>query len=154
MFNKILIPLDGSELAEAALAPGFRIAEKFGSEVILLRVAVPEPMLVGLPALAPGAYELYSGELRRDREEAEAHLYGIKMSWLGLGLPIRTQVLAGTPPEMIVEEAKVEGVDLIVMSTHGRSGLGRLIYGSVAEAVLRGAHMPVMLIPAKAPDPI
>jgi nucleotide-binding universal stress UspA family protein len=58
--------------------------------------------------------------------------------------------LVGAPPELILDTAKAENVDLIVMSTHGRSGLNRLLYGSVAEAVLRGAHLPVLLIPFKA----
>ena len=56
-------------------------------------------------------------------------------------------MLSGTPPEVIVNFAREQSIDLIVMSTHGRSGFSRLIYGSVAEAVLRGAHLPIMLIP-------
>jgi nucleotide-binding universal stress UspA family protein len=149
MFKKILIPLDGSELAERALEPAIRIAEKFGSEVILLRVAVPETMLVGLGGLTPQPYEVYDADLRRDQEEAEAYLSGIKTRWAAAKVPIRTEVISGTPPEMIVEAAQEAGADLVVMSTHGRSGLSRLIYGSVAEAVLRGARVPMLLIPIK-----
>lgn len=149
MFEKILVPLDGSEFAECALEPGFGLARKFGSEVILLRVAVPEELLVGLPSLVPSFRELRSAENHRDREEAEAYLYGIKMQWLGAGVPVRTEAISGTPPELIVDQAKAAGAGLIVMCTHGRTGFSRLIYGSVAEAVLRGARIPVMLIPLK-----
>ena len=150
MFKKILIPLDGSELAERALEPAIHIAEKFGGNVILLRVATPETVLVGLAGLTPQPYEVYDADLRRDQEEAEAYLNGIETQWAAAKIPIRTEVISGTPPEMIVEAAQAAGVDLVVMSTHGRSGLSRLIYGSVAEAVLRGARVPVLLIPLKA----
>jgi nucleotide-binding universal stress UspA family protein len=149
MFEKILVPLDGSELAEQALLPAIRLAEKFDGEVLLLRVAVPEEILVSLPTLAPRYHELHSAELRRDEDEAEAYLYGIKMQYAREGVPLRTQVIAGTPPEMIVAVASAESVDLIVMSTHGRTGFNRLIYGSVAEAVLRGAHVPLLLVPIR-----
>ena len=150
MFKKILVPLDGSELAERALEPAIRIAEKFGGEVILLRVAVPETMLVGLACLTPQPYEVYDADLWRDQEEAQAYLSGITTRWAAAQVPVRTEVISGTPPEMIVEAAQEAGADLVVMSTHGRSGLSRLIYGSVAEAVLRGARVPVLLIPIKA----
>jgi nucleotide-binding universal stress UspA family protein len=149
MFEKILVPLDGSEFSECALEPAFGLAQKFGSKVILLRVTVPEELLVGLPSLVPRYYESRGAENQRDQEEAEAYLYGIKMQWLGAGVPVRTEVTSGTPPELIVELAIAAGAALIVMCTHGRSGFSRLIYGSVAEAVLRGAGLPVMLIPAK-----
>lgn len=149
MFEKILVPLDGSEFSECALEPAFGLAQKFGSEVILLRVAVPEELLVGLPSLVPRYYGSHGAENQRDQEEAEAYLYGIRMRWLGAGVPVRTEVISGTPPESIVELAKAAGAALIVMCTHGRSGFSRLIYGSVAEAVLRGASLPVMLIPTK-----
>ena len=149
MFKKILVPLDGSELAERALEPAFRLAHKFGGEVILLRVTMPEPVPVELPALAPRPYAQFADERGRHQEEAEAYVYGIKMHWLGAGVPVWTEVAAGAPPEMIAAVAREAGVDLIVMSTHGRTGFSRLVYGSVAEAVLRGAHVPLLLVPSK-----
>jgi nucleotide-binding universal stress UspA family protein len=147
MFNRLLVPLDGSGFAEQALEPALRLAERFGSELLLLRVAVPDEVLVSLPTLAPRYHELQSAELRRDEAEAQAYLYGLKMKAAASSVPVRTQVICGTPPEMIVAVAQAEAVDLIVMSTHGRTGFNRLIYGSVAEAVLRGAHIPVLLVP-------
>ena len=125
MFEKILVPLDGSELAEIALEPALRLAEKFNGEVILLRVAEPEEALA----------EAYLGELCLNKARA--------------GVRLQTEVAAGAPPQAIVEVADARQVDLIIMSTHGRSGLSRLIYGSVAEAVLRGAQRPVMIVPSQ-----
>lgn len=150
MFRKILVPLDGSDLAERALEAAFALARQFGSEVILLRVIVPDEILVSLPALLPPAATLYPTKSLRHSEEAEAYLFGVKMRWSASGVRIRTEVLAGTPPEVIVTFAREQYADLIVMSTHGRSGFSRLIYGSVAEAVLRGAHLPVLLTPIPA----
>jgi len=147
MFHKILVPLDGSALAERALEPAIRLAKQFGSEMILLRVVVPEPVLVALPGLSPRPYDVYDAELRHDQEEAEAYLSGLKLQWHGAGVITHTEVLSGAPAEMIVDAAQGRAVDLIVMSTHGRSGVSRLLYGSVAEAVLRGAHLPILLIP-------
>ena len=145
MFSKILVPLDGSRLAEHALELAFSLAQKFSAEVILLRVAIPDDNRVSLPALIPYPRPGPNGALQRACDEAEAYLLGIQLS--GAGLPIRRQVVVGTPPELIVATAREQHVDLIVMSTHGRSGFSRLIYGSVAEAVLRGAHVPVLLTP-------
>ena len=150
MFKKILVTLDGSALAERALEPAIRLAEKFGGAVILLRVVVPEEIVVAAPGVGPFAYTVQETGVERGCEEAEAYLRAIKVQWLGVNVPVRTTVLVGAPPELILDTAKAENVDLIVMSTHGRSGLNRLLYGSVAEAVLRGAHLPVLLIPFKA----
>jgi len=150
MFKRILVPLDGSEFAERALEPAFQIASKFGSEIILLRVMVVEEPSHAAPRI--GA--LYYGglgdlSLEGDREDAGAYLYAIKSQWIGAGTPIHTRIAPGAPPEIITEVAEEEEVELIVMSTHGRSGFSRLIYGSVAEAVLRGARVPLLLVPIK-----
>jgi nucleotide-binding universal stress UspA family protein len=150
MFRKILVPLDGSDLAERALDSAFALARQFGSEVILLRAIVPDDILVSLPALIPPAAALHPAKPPYHSEEAEAYLFGVKVRWSASGVRIRTEVLAGTPPEVIVAFAREQLVDLIVMSTHGRSGFSRLIYGSVAEAVLRGAHLPILLTPIPA----
>jgi nucleotide-binding universal stress UspA family protein len=149
MFRTILVPLDGSTLAEQALGPACRIAEKFGSALLLLRVVSQDRSTSTLPLLAPRlSSDAPAPAPRPVMDEAEAYL-------TGLALPssirsVRTQVLAGAPPELIVATAEASDVDLIVMSTHGRTGLVRLLYGSVAEAVLRGASVPVLLVPSRA----
>jgi nucleotide-binding universal stress UspA family protein len=146
MFKKVLVALDGSELAARALKPAYEIAEKSGGEIILLRVALAQQVVVS--PISAGA--LYADDsLKRDQEESEAYLQAIRMQELGRGVPTRIEVVAGSPPELILDVAEANGVDLIVMSTHGRSGLSRLLYGSVAESVLRGARVPLLLIPIK-----
>ncbi len=102
---------------------------------------------MSLPTLVTNTTLLYDTNVFYQHEEAEAYLFSVKLRWQAAGVPMRGQVLSGTPPEMIVAFAKEQGIDLIAMSTRGRSGFSRLIYGSVAEAVLRGARLPVLLIP-------
>ncbi len=147
MFNRILVPLDGSALAEQALAPAARIAEKFGGSLVLVRVLTPERTLPGFSYLAPRPASVPFGAARSLFDEAEAYLASVRLPTAGV--PVSTQVLAGAPPEMIITAATEQAVGLIVMSTHGRAGLTRLLYGSVAEAVLRGATVPVLLVPSR-----
>ena len=152
MFHKILVPLDGSQLAEQALSPAVRLAERFGSQLLLLRVVVAERVLPSLPLLALRP-EYHPATLDNPLvQEAEAYLAGLRLPVMGV--PVERQVLCGAPPELIMAVAAERGVDLIVMSTHGRAGLLRLLYGSVAEAVLRGATVPVLLVPSRACTPL
>lgn len=145
MFKKILVTLDGSELAERALEPALQLAKDFNGEIILLRVPVIEaqvavPYGIGMP---------YEPDIRRSQDEADSYLYGVQMKLLGSGVNVRTEVVSGAPADVILDVSEAERIDLIVMSTHGRSGLSRLFYGSVAESVLRGSYVPVLLIPVK-----
>jgi nucleotide-binding universal stress UspA family protein len=153
MFRRILVPLDGSKLAECALAPALRLAEQFGSEVMLLRVVVPEDVQLAHPIPARTASNYFvspaaTGDPSEADWEAEAYLAELCERQAGSRVRFRAEVVAGTLPEVIVAAAEASAVDLIVMSTHGRSGLSRLIYGSVAEAVIRGAHRLVMIVPS------
>ena len=147
MFKHILVPLDGSLLAEQALAPAGRVAEKFGGRLLLLRVVTQDRSLPGLPYLSARSTPAPVGPARPLMEEAEAYLDGLRLP--NPCVPVRTLVLAGAPPELIIATATEHDVDLIVMSTHGRAGITRLLYGSVAEAVLRGATVPVLLVPSR-----
>jgi nucleotide-binding universal stress UspA family protein len=148
MFKHILIPLDGSLLAEQALAPASRIAEKFSARLLLLRVVTGDRPLPGFPYLAARPSSAPASAPHPLFEEAEAYLSGLRLP--NPLIAMRSRVLAGAPPELIIATAAEEQVDLIVMSTHGRAGLTRLLYGSVAEAVLRGATVPVMMVPSRA----
>ena len=147
MFAKILVPLDGSKLAECALKPAFTIAQKFKSDILLVRIAMPVQSAMGLPAMTPFANDLRHANLEREAEEAGSYLINIRARWVDPEVSVRSEVLQGVPPKMIAAVANEQQIDLIVMSTHGRTGFDRLIYGSVAEAVLRGVHIPVLLVP-------
>jgi nucleotide-binding universal stress UspA family protein len=149
MFTKLLVPLDGSELSELALEPAFALAEKFQAEIILLRITQIEESRVLVPPMLPYDFGTRFAPSRPYMEEAEAYLNQVQMKWLSSQVEVHPQVFSGPAPEIIMATAHEQNVDLIVMSTHGRSGVSRLIYGSVADAVLRGSTIPVMLIPGK-----
>lgn len=137
--HKILVPLDGSVLAEAALPKATELAETTGARLLLLRAAHAHAV--------PGA-DPTEAQVRVVRE-AEEYLAAVGERLGGLGLRnLETSVWYGTPAHAIVEAARLHQVDQIVMTTHGRSGLGRLILGSVAESVLRGTTTPILLVRA------
>jgi nucleotide-binding universal stress UspA family protein len=148
MYKRILVTLDGSDLSERALEPAFLIAQRFDAQIVLLRVVALDVVSVA-GGMGPQYYELRRLHEEHDRQEAEQYLHALKALWQGTGVPIETRVICGAPPEMILDAAASADADLIVMSTHGRTGLNRLLYGSVAEAVLRGTRWPVLLIPIK-----
>lgn len=141
--RRILIPLDGSETAEAAIPEAVEMAHGGPCTFLLLRVAharvLPGADVVGDWVEATREAEYYLARVKRDLEKKR------------IG-PIETLVWQGAPAPAIVDAARVNRADLIVMTSHGRSGIGRLIFGSVAEAVLRGSRLPILLVrPAGAP---
>jgi nucleotide-binding universal stress UspA family protein len=131
MFKKLLVPLDGSGQAAVALPLARGLARATGGEIILVRV-IPERMLGADPAA---------------RAEADDYLAGIARELAGAGPRVSTIVQAGPEPAAeVLAVARREGVDLIVMATHGRSGLARMVLGSVAERVLTDSPVPVVLL--------
>lgn len=138
MIRRILIPLDGSELAAQALPHGVLQARKFGAQVVLLRVVEPMP--------APVAEWVATEDPSAVMAEVESYLADVRQSLVTEGLDVESHLRSGLPAETIVEFAGAENIDLITMSTHGRSGIGRWVYGSVADKVLRGAETPVFLV--------
>jgi nucleotide-binding universal stress UspA family protein len=136
--DKLLVPLDGSPLAEQALTKAVEIADGEGT-FQLVRAAEASTW----PGVDP------TDEQIRVVREAERYLDDVKRDLAARGVRrVETSVWYGPPAAAIVEAAAVVKADLIVMTTHGRSGLGRLILGSVAEAVLRGTTTPILLLRA------
>lgn len=136
--GKILVPLDGSNLAELALAKALDVAQSSGDPTLMLLRAAEAS---AWPGTDP------TDEQIRVVREAEDYLAGVQAALVKRGAhKIQTSVWYGPPASAIVEAAEVSHVDLIVMSTHGRGGLGRLIMGSVADAVLRGTSTPILLV--------
>jgi nucleotide-binding universal stress UspA family protein len=135
--KRILVPLDGSLLSESILPVAEEWAKEDGAEVILLR-AVLAHHLPGGDATEAEVRVVGEGEayLREVAERVERR--GVKQ--------VRWIVWYDEPAKAIVEAAARDGVDLIAMATHGRSGLSRLLLGSVAEAVARSARVPVLLL--------
>jgi nucleotide-binding universal stress UspA family protein len=139
----ILVPLDGSILAESALAPAIALAGQHGAKMLLLRAAEAH----ALPMADPIEAQVHAV---RAAEEYVAEVRG-RVTQAGIA-QVDTSVWYGPPAEAIVEAARFRGADLIVMSSHGRTGLGRLVLGSVAETVLRATRVPILLIrPGDAP---
>ena len=166
MFGKVLVPLDGSEMAEAVLPHVEDIAKRYSAEVILLRVvATPHDRsaasLFQPPLAVPGSTEdvipvphpVYRDqEIESLRVEVKRTLSGVRKRLSEAGLRTSIVVLFGRPADRIVEYANKEEVDLIALSTYGRTGLGRWAFGSVAKRVMRATSIPVLLIrpPGKA----
>jgi nucleotide-binding universal stress UspA family protein len=149
MFKRILVTLDGSDLSERALKPAFELAEKFQAQVTLLHVIAVDAMVLATAGAGPQYLQLRDMREEREIAESKAYLHAIQAQWRATGILVTTRVAVGAAPEMIVQVAAQCDAELIVMSTHGRSGLSRFLYGSVAEAVLRGTRLPLMLIPIK-----
>lgn len=147
MYRRLLVPLDGSALAEKALPHALAVARLFGSELILLRVVVSPYALVAPDLILAGA----EADLSSLRGQAEAYLRSVAARLEAEGAAVRTVVCEGPVAEAILEQAEALAADLIVMSTHGRGGVRRWVYGSVAERVLQGATCPILLIRAAAP---
>jgi nucleotide-binding universal stress UspA family protein len=151
VYGKILVPLDGSELAEGVLPYVRELAGRFDSEVVLLQVVTPVSRLlaetapVSMGEATLGA-EAASEAAEAERKEAMSYLEGVVRRLKAGNVSARWEVIEGIAGDVIVEYAHREGVDLIAMSTHGRSGLVRLVYGSVADHVLRHAGTPVLLV--------
>jgi len=141
MFNRILVPLDGSAFSEAALEPAVALARCLGSEIELLRVAIHPSnyVYVNDPATLAQLYE-------SDRAHCEDYLKGVAARLESSGLKVSIAVLEGVVADSILDYAEDTKADLIVMTTHGRTGMERWLLGSVAERITRAAKMPVMLI--------
>jgi nucleotide-binding universal stress UspA family protein len=156
MFHNILVPLDGSTLAERALSPAFSLAEPKGGQILLLRVAFVENTVIVEAGRNANGAAWPEQSLNRATQKARDYLTTVQMAYRTPERIVWTKVIAEeTSPSnvaaLIVDLAKVEGTDLIVMASHGHSGLTRLLLGSVAERVLSAAPCPVLVLRSAAP---
>ncbi len=138
MLSTILVPLDGSPFAERALPYATTLARTAHARLLLLRAVLAHP----LPGTDPALAQLTAVQ------HAEAALAAVAERLRRDGLAVDTAVYYDEAATAIADAAHYRHADLIVMSTHGRTGLGRWLYGSVADRVLRRAEVPVLLIPA------
>lgn len=145
MYQKILVPVDGSELAECVLPHVASIARGCGAQsVIFLYVVEPLSTRAQYAMTGEDMKRIY-GENKAAAEDYLRKLVGrIKYD----GIAVRTEVLTGIPGEDIAEYAAKNGVDLIAIATHGRSGITRWAWGSVADRVLRSVCVPVLMVRA------
>ena len=156
MYKKILVPLDGSELAECVLPHVESIAKGCGAqEVIFLRVVEPLRWVVGSSYMASGgddAINLRGDEMKlidsENKAAAEKYLSQLVDPTKYNGVNVRSEVIYGRAAESIADYTTKNGVDLITIATHGRSGVSRWVWGSVADRVLRSACVPVLMVRA------
>jgi len=145
MYKKILVPLDGSELAEQVLPHVEALVKGSGiEEVIFLRVMEP-------PMRAFGSDYVITDEeeqriMSRRMKDAQDYLNQLTNRYRSLGVTLSTKIEEGRADECIVEYATRQHADMIVMATHGRSGVSRWLMGSVADRVVRWSCIPVLII--------
>lgn len=162
MYRRILATLDGSELAEAILPEVGRLAGATGAAVILLKVAEaphamagrPRPSVVaGVPEHAvviqrrpARTYESKQQAIDRIGDELGGYLGENAQTLRDRGIKVETRLAFGEPVEQILAVAKDEDVDLIMMATHGRTGLAQIVFGSVASRIVHSGLVPVLLV--------
>lgn len=139
MIETILVPLDGSELAEQVLPYAKMLASKTEAELVLLSAVVPVQTWLGASSTR--------ARWKEEAAKATSYLESVRQQISAAG-KVRTKVMWGTAADCIRDTADTEGADLIAMTTHGRSGLPRLVMGSVAGEVLHTARQPVLLVRA------
>jgi nucleotide-binding universal stress UspA family protein len=136
MYHRILVPLDGSTLAEGVLSHVQALAKSLGAELVLLRVAFTHV----LPGADPVEAQVSAVQ------EAEAYVSGLAKRLQEEGARAEAKVRYGDPVEEILDHVAWDHIDLIAMATHGRTGLTRLVMGSVAEHVLRRTSVPMLMM--------
>jgi nucleotide-binding universal stress UspA family protein len=150
MYKKILVPLDGSKLAECALPHVEVLVKGCDTEEVIL-VSVTE-RIQGYKVLEdpsqPLGQRLVPEAYGKKERQAQRYLDRIAKKLAAKGINASTEVLLWKPAEAIVGYAEQSGCDLIVMASHGRSGPSRWAYGSVADKVLRGSCVPVLMVRA------
>lgn len=143
LYSRIVVPLDGSELAEEALGQAQELAKNVGSPIHLVRV-VDTYRAQALPASGMAIdYSMLAELAEEEIEDAKAYMKGQVEKLRGDGLSVTGEVLHGPIAQQIVDSTQPG--DIIVMSSHGRTGIKRWFLGSVAEEVMRRATCPVLL---------
>jgi nucleotide-binding universal stress UspA family protein len=141
MYKRVLVPLDGSRLAEGILPFVLQIAGPLDLEVVLVRVVEPV-----MPQALEGTGQFVVDDVAARLREARQYLAPVAEDLRGRGVRVTTDARHGEPLTELLAAARDSQADLIAMTTHGRSGLGRLLFGSIAEAVLRRAKIPVLMM--------
>ncbi len=150
MYQKILVPLDGSKLAECALPYVEELAKGCATEEVIL-VSVTERVQgyrVFDDSTQLRGQRLVREAVGKKQEQAQRYLDKIAKAMKAKGISVDTEVLLGDPAEEIVSYAKHPGCDIIIISSHGRSGISRWAYGSVADKIFRASCVPILMVRA------
>jgi len=153
MFKRLLVPLDGSPFALQALPYAAEIAQRFSAEVVLVQVMKPATFIIA--AGAPGGVSPAASEIavqaaretdKRNAARARRYLSDKVRTMTSQRIESSYQVLGGDTARSIIEFGEKENIDLVVMTTHGKSGLKRAVMGSIADAVIRQSGKPVLVV--------
>ena len=152
MFEKILVCLDGSELAEQVLPLATEVAIRFNSQIILFQ-ALSEPSLVTSMVLPPPSSEktspseeIYGSKVRDENALVVNYLESLAKPLREKGLNVECATAIGDAGKSIVNYAYENDINLIAIATHGRSGLKRMVFGGVADYVMRQSKRPLLVI--------
>ncbi|QLD90122.1 universal stress protein [Natronomonas salina] len=147
MYDRILVPTDGSDVAENAVEHALDIADQYGAEVHALYVVDTDSMSLTLGGeqldrIEQGRFD----EMEDVKAKADAATGYVAERARARGLDVVEHTSAGRPHEMVANYADNHDVDLVVMGSHGRAGVKRALLGSVTERVLRETHVPVLVV--------
>jgi nucleotide-binding universal stress UspA family protein len=142
MYHKILVPLDGSKRAEKILPHVEELALRYSAKIIFLHVIEYKAVPTG-----EGVFiNLSDQEFDQAKKQAEAHLAGIQGEFREKKIDCKSRVIFGSVVEGVINIAAQEAVDLIALASHGRGGLARVFYGSVAAGLLHRVDRPLLII--------
>jgi nucleotide-binding universal stress UspA family protein len=141
--NRVLVGVEFDDPSRRVVEEGCRIASRFDAEVVLVHVALPEPEFVGYAADPQYVRDDVIRELHEERVAMDQEVARVRE----LGLAVSSVVTRGPTAETLVDEAARRGVDLIVVGSHGKGPMARMVLGSVSEGVLRRAECMVLVVP-------
>ena len=149
MYKKIMVPLDGSELAECVLPHVEAVAKGCDSpEVLLVQAVEPIAIPYGRETAKITSIEQLKAFEAHSKVEAEKYLKGIIARLGKAGVNAKATVISGKPAEVLSDFATENNADLVVIATHGRSGISRWVWGSVADRLIRSVCAPVLIVRA------
>lgn len=159
MFKRVLVPLDGSRFASKAMKYAVEIARNFQAEIVLLQVVKPAVTIsapvngesvIQSPAVTEAAVQLAMNEDKRNVSNAKRYLSEKIRDIKSKNIQCSYSVTIGNPADSIIQFSQKNKIDLIIMTTHGKSGILRAVMGSVADALVRKSGKPVLVIRSKA----
>ena len=147
MYKKIMVPLDGSKLAECVIPHLETVVKGSGSpEVFLVQAVEPIAVPYGREVTEIASMEQLTAFESHNKVTAEKYLEKIASQLQKAGINARTYVLYGKPAEVLVDFANKNNLDLVIIATHGRSGISRWVWGSVADRLIRSIRVPVLMV--------